>query len=91
MEPKLNVFPLEKVPWILKFDGSSMEEAVGDGVVIISSSSIKTSLAFNQCFLCINNQVRYKVIIIGLEILKDLDARDLNIIEDSQLVIHQPN
>lgn len=54
-EPKLNIFYLERVPWVRKFDGPSTNEAIRAGVVIVSRASIKTSLAFNLNFLWTNN------------------------------------
>ncbi|XP_075486372.1 uncharacterized protein LOC142525978 [Primulina tabacum] len=76
-------------PWILKFDGSSTEMASGVGVVITSPTGVKTALSFNLDFQCTNNQAEYEALVIGLEILRDLGARDVLIIGDSQLVLKQ--
>ena len=40
-------------------------------------------------FECTNNQAEYEALIIGLEILHDLGAKEVLIIGDSQLVIKQ--
>ena len=45
----------KKEPWILKFDGSSIENSTGAGMVIISLRGVKTTLSFNMAFECINN------------------------------------
>ncbi|XP_075483637.1 uncharacterized protein LOC142523792 [Primulina tabacum] len=90
------VLQLEDIPvfcvsqsWTLKFDGSTTEKASGVGVVITSPTGIKTSLSFNLDFSCTNNQAEYEALVIGLEILRDLGAKDVLIIGDSQLVLKQ--
>ena len=74
-------------PWVLKFDGSSTDKSAGDGVVITSPFGIETTLSFILDFKCTNNQAEYEALIIGLEILQDLGAKEVLIIGDSQLVI----
>ncbi|XP_073049441.1 uncharacterized protein [Primulina eburnea] len=76
-------------PWELKFDGSSTETTAGAGIVITSPRGVKTALSFNLDFPCTNNQAEYEALVIGLEILKDLGARELLISGDSQLVLKQ--
>ncbi|XP_075515608.1 uncharacterized protein LOC142550256 [Primulina tabacum] len=76
-------------PWELKFDGSSTETAAGAGIVITSPRGVKTALSFNLGFPCTNNQAEYEALVIGLEILKDLGAKELLISGDSQLVLKQ--
>ncbi|XP_073037020.1 uncharacterized protein [Primulina eburnea] len=71
--------------WTLKFDGSSTERESGVGVVITSPIGVKTALSFNLDFSCTNNQAEYEALVIGLEILRDLGAKDVLIIGDSQL------
>ena len=41
---------MEKEPWTLKFDGSSIEDLAGVGIVIISPRRVKTTLSFNLAF-----------------------------------------
>ncbi|XP_073125417.1 uncharacterized protein [Henckelia pumila] len=73
----------------LKFDGSSTEGTAGAGVVIISPTEVKTTLSFNLDFPCTNNQAEYEALVIGLEILKNLQAKNIQVIGDSQLVLRQ--
>ena len=80
---ELLIFGADVKPWILKFDGLSIEKLVGAGVVIISPSGIKTTLSFAIDFKCTNNQAKYKALIIGLKILQDLGAKEVLIIGDS--------
>lgn len=76
-------------PWALKLDGSSTEESAGAGIVIISPTGTKTILSLRLDFKCTNNQAEYEALVIGLEILQELGAKDVLIIGDSQLVIRQ--
>ena len=73
---RLGIYEVEKRPWVLKFDGFSMENSTGVGIVIILPKGIKTTLSFNLTFKCINNQVEYEALVIDLEILLELGAQD---------------
>ena len=44
---ELGIYGVEKEPWILKFDGSSIENSIGARIVIISPREVKTTLSFN--------------------------------------------
>ena len=88
-EEDLPVCEVNVQPWVLKFDGSSTDKSAGAGVVITSPFGTKTTLSFTLDFECTNNQVEYEALIIGLEILQDLRAKEVLIIGDSQLVIKQ--
>ena len=79
----------KKKPWILKFDGSSIENLAGVGIAIISPRGVKNTLSFNLAFECINNQAEYEAFVIGLEILLHFGAKDVRVIGDSQLVLRQ--
>ena len=52
---ELGIYGAKKEPWILNFDGSSTENSVGAGIVIISPRGVKTTLSFNLAFECNNN------------------------------------
>ncbi|XP_073049435.1 uncharacterized protein [Primulina eburnea] len=86
------VFPVCGVgiqPWELKFDESNTETTAGAGIVITSPRGVKTALSFNLNFPCTNNQAEYEALVSGLEILKDLGAKELLISGDSQLLLKQ--
>ena len=57
------------------------------GIVITSPRGVKTTLSFNLTFECTNNQAEYEALVIGLEIVLDLEAKDVRVIRDSQLVL----
>ena len=46
-------------------------------------------MSLNLAFECTNNQVKYETLVIGLEILLELRARDVRVIGDSQLVLQK--
>ena len=88
-EIEILVCRVEIQPWIIKFDGSSTEKSAGAGVVITSPEGTKTALSFNLDFECTNNQAENEALIIGLQILQDLGAKEILVIGDSQLVLKQ--
>ena len=84
---ELGIYGAKKEPWILKFDGSSIENSDGARIVIISPKGVKTTLSFNLTFGCTNNQVEYEALVIGLAMLLELGAKDVRVIGNSQLVL----
>ena len=52
---EIEIYGAEKKPWVLKFDGSSIENLVSARIEIISSREVKTTLSFNLDFECTNN------------------------------------
>ncbi|XP_058217478.1 uncharacterized protein LOC131328562 [Rhododendron vialii] len=89
-EPEVGLSSLEVslTPWTLLFDGSRTQEVSGYGVIIISPQGLRTELSFQFDFPCTNNQAEYEAVVIGLEILRDLEAREVRVIGDSNLVIN---
>ena len=79
---ELGIYGAEKEPWILKFDGSSIENLGGVRIVIISPRGVMTTLSFNLAFEYTNNQIEYEALVIGLEILLELGEKDVRVIGD---------
>ncbi|KAL6209261.1 hypothetical protein ACLB2K_020203 [Fragaria x ananassa] len=75
-------------PWTLYFDGSSTESLSGAGISLVSPSGGRYSYSFQLEWKCTNNQAEYEDVIIGLEMLLDLGAQDVDILGDSLLVIN---
>ena len=44
-------------------------------------------MSFNLAFECTNNQAKYEALVIGLEILLEFGAKDVQVIGDSQLAL----
>ena len=63
--------------------------SIGSSNSIIAPRGVKTTLFFNLAFECTNNQAEYEDLVIGLEILLDLGAKDVRVIGDSQLVLRK--
>lgn len=70
------------------FDGSKTQEASGCGIILISPEGLRTEMSFQFDSQCTNNQAKYEAIVIGLEILRELEAMSVEVIGDSSLVIN---
>ncbi|XP_021819579.1 uncharacterized protein LOC110761418 [Prunus avium] len=89
LEVEIGMAHMEKNFWTMYFDGSSTEARSGAGVVIEFLQGQKWQFTFQLDFKCTNNQAEYEVLIIGLEILKEMKATRVLVYGDSQLVINQ--
>jgi ribonuclease HI len=75
--------------WGLFFDGSVCSKGQGAGCVVVSPSGVYIDLSIRLEFACTNNQVEYESLLHGLEFLRDLGARDVDVFGDSNLIMHQ--
>ena len=75
-------------PWKLYFDGSSQKEGTGIEVFIISPNNNLTKFKYRINGLCSNNETKYEALIVGLEILLELEATKVKISVDSELVVN---
>ncbi|XP_058725923.1 uncharacterized protein LOC131597233 [Vicia villosa] len=80
---------VDLVPWKLNFDGSSHKNGRGIGEVIISPNGIPIELMYSIDGVCTNIETEYESLIIGLELLLELGARNVEIMGDSELVVKQ--
>jgi ribonuclease HI len=55
--------------------------------VIISPSGVYIDLSIRLEFACTNNQVEYKSLLHGLEYLRDLGPRDVDVFGDSNSIV----
>ncbi|KAM1863070.1 hypothetical protein ACFX14_003459 [Malus domestica] len=79
-------------PWKLYFDGSHTQKTAGAGIVIINPQGVYHYYSFLLDYQeNTNNRAEYKALIIGLEILLDLGAAEVEVFGDSELVINQLN
>jgi ribonuclease HI len=59
--------------------------------VVVFLSGVYIDLSIRSEFACTNNQVEYESLLHGLEFLRDLGARDVDVFEDSNLIVQQIN
>ncbi|CAN6691976.1 unnamed protein product [Malus baccata var. baccata] len=79
-------------PWKLYFDGSYTQKASRAGIVIINPQGVHHYYSFLLDYQRnTNNQAEYEALIIGLEILIELGAMEVEIFGDSKLMINQLN
>ncbi|XP_050365415.1 uncharacterized protein LOC126783925 [Argentina anserina] len=76
-------------PWVLYFDGSSTDHLSGAGVTLVNPSGVRHCYSFQLEWKCTNNHAEYEAIIIGLELLLDLEVTEVEVLDDSLLVINQ--
>jgi ribonuclease HI len=76
-------------PWGLYFDGLVCSKGQGVGCVTVSPSGMIIDLCVRLGFACTNNQVEYESLLHGLEYLRDLGARDVDVLGVSSLIMQQ--
>jgi hypothetical protein len=84
VEPLVGLVQLK--PWGLFFDGSVCSTEQGVGCVVVSPSCVYIDLSIRLEFACTNNQVEYEFLLHGLEFLRDLGARDIDVFGDSNFI-----
>jgi ribonuclease HI len=75
--------------WKLFFYGSECREGQGVGVVLISSRGAVFEQSVHLEYYCTNNQAKYEVIVLGLQILSSMDVKHIKAFNDSLLVVQQ--
>jgi ribonuclease HI len=80
---------VQRKPWGLYFDGSVCSKGQEARCVIISSSGVYIDLSIRLEFACTNNQVEYESLLYGLEYLRDMGERDVDVFGDSNLIVQQ--
>ena len=76
--------------WLsLHFHGSTGREGEGSGIWITSPSDEGKLYSYKLNFDCTNNMAEYESLILGLEFLKRMNAQNIYVFGDSELVIKQ--
>lgn len=73
--------------WQLYFDGSRHKEGTGVGIFIISPDRIPSKFLYKIKGDFSNNEAEYEDLIIGLQVMLDVDIIDVDIKGDSELVV----
>ncbi|KAM2230776.1 hypothetical protein ACFX1S_015150 [Malus domestica] len=75
--------------WKLYFDGSCTQNAAEAGIVIIDHKGAYQCYSFLLDYQeTTHNRAEYEALIIGLEILTELEATEVEVFGDSELVIN---
>ncbi|KAI5323743.1 hypothetical protein L3X38_032815 [Prunus dulcis] len=89
--PTTNTLDLTQPLWTLFVDGSSNAQGCGAGLVLVSPDKVTLEYALRFNFQASNNEAEYEALLAGLRLAKEMDARQIQIFSDSQLVVHQVN
>ena len=88
-EPEINIE--QKAEWFtMHFDGAYSKEGVGAGITISTPHLIQEKCFYYKfCFNCTNNMVEYEALLLGLQILKKMQAMKVYIYGYFELVLRQ--
>ena len=75
--------------WTVQIDGSATKKVGGAGVVLISLKKETLKYAVRLQFPATNNEAEYEALLTGLSLAKALEAKNLIVQADSQLIIGQ--
>ncbi|KAI5342892.1 hypothetical protein L3X38_010768 [Prunus dulcis] len=89
--PTTNTLDLTQPLWTLFVDGSSNAQGCGAGLVLVSPDKVALEYALRFNFQASNNEAEYEALLAGLRLAKEMDARQIQIFSNSQLVVHQVN
>ena len=75
--------------WRLFVDGAANSQGSGAGLSLTSPDGIDAKYALRFGFQASNNEAEYEVVIVGLNLAHSIEADQLEICSDSQLVVKQ--
>ena len=75
--------------WRLSVDGAANSQGSGAGLILTSLNRIDVEYALRFGFQASNNKVEYKAVIVVLNLAHSMEADQLEICSDSQLVVKQ--
>ncbi|XP_068331421.1 uncharacterized protein [Pyrus communis] len=87
--PEIAAAAVEEEPWVMQFDGYSTTIGRGAGVVPVNPEGQATALSFKLIFPCTNNVVEYEAFIKGLSTAREMGARKIRVVRDSNLVLSE--
>ena len=80
---------IEMISWRVFVDGASSALGAGAGIVVITPEGIKLEHFFRLGFKASNNEVEYEALLVGLRVVSDLGAKEVEVYSDSWLVVNQ--
>ncbi|XP_060190643.1 uncharacterized protein LOC132619905 [Lycium barbarum] len=75
--------------WRMFFDGASNFKGVGIGAVLVSETGQHYPISAKIRFPCTNNMAEYEACILGLRMAVNMNIKELLVIGDSDLLVHQ--
>ena len=75
--------------WRLSVDGATNAQGSSAGLILTSLDGIDTEYALRFGFEASNNEAEYEVVIVGLNLAHFMEADQLEVSSDSQLVVKQ--
>ena len=75
--------------WKVFVDDASSAVGDGVGIVIITLEGIRLEHSFRLGFRASNNVVEYEALLVGLRVVLDMGAQEVEIYLDSRLVVGQ--
>ena len=73
--------------WRLFVDGAAKSQGSDAGMILTSPDGIDVEYALRFGFQASNNEVEYEAIIVGLNLAHSMEADQLEVYSDSQLVV----
>ena len=73
--------------WLVYVDGASNCRGVGASIILISPEEIRVEKSFKLGFQASNNEAEYEVVLAGLRMSKQVEAKRLQLHCDSWLVV----
>ena len=87
-EPTETTQPTPDLPiWRLSVDGAANAQGSGAGLIMTSQDGIDVEYALRFRFQAFNNEAEYEAVIVGLNLAHSMDADQLEVCSDSQLVV----
>jgi len=79
-----------EILWYIEFNGSVNKLGAGAGVWMHNTQNDHAEgHAYRLNFRCTNNMAEYEALLLGLKLIKDLEATKVSILGDSDLIIQQ--
>ncbi|KAI5354414.1 hypothetical protein L3X38_007309 [Prunus dulcis] len=75
--------------WGLHVDGSANQQGCGAGLVLTTPDGLKIEYALRFDFRTSNNEAEYEALLAGLRLAKSMNAKQVRIHSDSQLIVNQ--
>ena len=75
--------------WRLSIDGAANAQGSGAGIILTSSDGIIIEYALRFGFRASNNEAEYEAVIAGLNLAHSMEVDQLELYNDSQLVVKQ--